>query len=226
MVFHRINNFFTNHKFILRENVMSVLSFKIPCEPGPARSVSIENWRFMRECMYYHGDAGSTLGTAIILPDRMIKIMGYTPTMIRDIILNDEVVNNAIYSTAYRLHPGWCNKCWGAGKLDWIDTAVQSPRRHPTDEHKYARHFVRERRTVLFYEDQSMVGGYDFSSLFAHVKIEDFRIETICKHCHGTGIHLDGRRTLFQGMVGLRRRLKEFKWNEKDVPVVSKIKKK
>lgn len=200
---------------------MAILSFKIPCEVVP-KSVNIEQWRFMRQCIYYYGNSGSTHGTTMILPDVMIDIMGYTPEMIRDIILNDEIVDNTLFTPNYSFHPGWCNRCWGAGKLDWIDAAIQSPRRHPNDSHQYARGFVREKKTVLFYEDQSFNGGYDFSQLFARVKIEDDRIETICKWCRGTGIHLDGRKTIFSGMAGLRHRLREFKWNEKDVPVVSR----
>jgi hypothetical protein len=170
----------------------------------------------MTETLYYFGHSLSTRGTRIITSNDLIDVMGYLPSMIHEAIVENEIIE-AVFSSNYYMHPGFCGKCNGIGKLDWV-SSVTTHSHNPFYAEKYSKFFIREEKRVLFYEDQSFPLGHDFTRIFARVKIVDERVESICKHCKGTGIHLDGRKTIFNRMPGLRRRLKEFEWDEKNTP--------
>jgi len=193
---------------------MTILTYKIECETGP-HSVNITDWRFMTNCTYYYGNNASTPGTRIIIPDQMIDIMGYTPNMIREVILKDEIIENVLFSTNHRWHPGWCIKCSGLGKLDWVTSAMQN---NDIRSDRYARLFKRNKERILLYGDSNRAGGYIFGYIFAPAIAEESKAESICKYCSGTGLHLDARHSLFSELKGLRHKLKEFTWNGKDVP--------
>lgn len=194
---------------------MTILTFKIECEASP-HSVNITNWRYMTDCIYYYGNQGTTSGTRLIIPDRMIDIMGYTTLMIREALVKDEIVENVLFSTNHTLHPGWCAKCSGLGKLDWVTSAMQNNDIY-SDRHVHL--FKRNKERVLLYKDLNRPGGYQFGHIFAPAIMDDPKTETICKHCSGTGLHLDARHSLFCELKGLRHKLEEFIWNGKDVPI-------
>lgn len=193
---------------------MTILTFKIECETSP-HSVNITDWRYMTDCVYYYGEHDNTGGTRIIIPDRMIDIMGYTARMTREAIAKGEIVENVLFSSRHRDHPGWCAKCSGLGKLDWVTSAMQ----HNDIYHdRYTRLFKRNKERILLYQDPTRPAGYHFGHVFAPVVVEDSKAETVCEYCSGTGLHLDARHMLFSEMKGLRHKLKEFEWNGKDVP--------
>lgn len=194
---------------------MTILTFKIECETSPY-SVNITDWRYMTDCAYYYGNHDNTSGTRLITPERAIDIMGYTTLMIREALLKDEIIENVLFTTNHRDHPGWCPKCSGLGKLDWITSAMQ---RDGIYNDRYARLFKRNKERILLYRDPNCPGGYQFGHIFAPVIVDDSKAETICKHCSGTGLHLDARHSLFWEMKGIRHKLKEFIWNGKDVPI-------
>lgn len=195
---------------------MTVLSFKIECEGRP-QSVNISDWRFMTDCIYYYGNIESTEGTSLILPGRMIDVMGYTPQMIRNAIADDKIVNNVIFTSNVDANPGWCPKCSGLGKLDWVSSAMKSRRNYNIDRHTRSR-FKRNKERVLLYKSKRYTLGYNFDNVFAPVIVEENKAETLCKYCHGTGLNLDARHRLFGGMAGLRHNLKEFEWDGLNLP--------
>lgn len=196
---------------------MTILTFKIECESNP-HSVNITDWRYMVDCIYYYGSHDSASGTRIIIPDKMIDIMGYTMGMTLKALSDDKIIENVIFSTNHRYHPGWCVKCSGLGKLDWVSSAMQVDNIYSD---RYARFFKRNKERVLFYKDSKHVGGHYFGHIFAPVLIEESKSETICKHCCGTGLHLDARHSLFDQMKGLRHRLEEFEWDGQNIPGVT-----
>lgn len=189
---------------------MTILSYKIECEPAP-HSVNIDNWRMIQSCLYYYGNGSSTPGTRIFLADVMIEVMGYTPEMIHKAIFHDEIITNVIFSPNRSLNPGWCPECQGRGKTDWISKAMKTTGSRRYSD-KYARSFKRNRERVLFYNSKKN-GMIDWSIVFAPALIENNRAEYRCKECSGTGIRLDGRLTLFDGMVEMKHRMKEFEWD-------------
>ena len=196
---------------------MTIISFKIQCEAGP-QTVNIDNWRLMTDCRYYYGNIESTDGTTLILPDRMIDIMGYTPSMIRQAIAADIILSNVIFTTNVEVNPGWCPKCSGLGKLDWVSSAMTNSRRDYNRERFTRSRFERNKERVLFYKSAKYNNGYKFDIVLAPVMVEDPRAEMICKYCKGTGLNLDARHRIFDGMPGLRHKLKEFEWDNVNLP--------
>ena len=196
---------------------MTILSFKIECEPG-TQSVNIDNWRLMTDCIYYYGNMESTEGTTLILPDRMIDIMGYTPSMIRQALAADITLSNVIYTTNVQVNPGWCPKCSGLGKLDWVSSAMTNSRRDYNRERFTRRRFKRNKKIVLFYKAERYTHGYKFDIVLAPVMIEVPKAEVLCEYCYGTGLNLDARHRIFDGMAGLRHKLKEFEWDGLNLP--------
>jgi hypothetical protein len=189
---------------------MAILSFKIPVESSP-RSIIIDNWRYITAVRYNYGNNQRTEGTKIVLPDQTIDVMGYTPPMIKEIIHNDELVENVIFSRNLYEYPGYCYKCGGLGKIDWVTGAMGDSGRH-VPYNRYATRFVRDKKIVMFYYD----GDYRFNKLFARVELEEgYRI---CANCKGTGMALDARQRIFQGMPGLKRKLKAFEWDGLNTP--------
>lgn len=200
---------------------MTILTFKIECESSP-KSINIMDWRFMSSCMFYYGNTESAHGTRLILPSDMIDILGYTPSMTRKMIFEDDIYENVIFSRNYNLHPGLCSDCGGLGKHDWISSAMS--RRAPGTQHgrdSHARLFKRNKERVLFYISDRYYGGYDFNRAFAPTRAEQSKAEFICESCFGTGLRLDGRHRLFADMRGIRNKLEEFEWDGLNLPDIA-----
>jgi hypothetical protein len=179
--------------------------------------VDITDWRYMTSCVYLYGESSSTGGSRIIITDGMIDVMGYSPGMLLEAMERDEDIDNVVFSHNYGLLPGWCRRCGGEGKLDWISLAMATKReRHYGNT--YAKLFKRDKKRILLYLDSTSSRGYRNGHFFASTITKGG--ETICKHCSGTGLNLDARHSIFRGMGGLRDRLKAFEWDGFNIPTI------
>jgi len=192
---------------------MAILTFEIPVEKGRPYSINIHNWRYMANVNYNYGNRNWTQGTRIILTDDMVDVMGYTPQMLHEIIHRDDIVENAIFTSSQGWHSGYCHICGGSGKLDWVSAAMTRPRPHPS---RNARLFKRDEKRVMFYKKDSSSQRFEFGKVFAPTKLD--RSEKRCINCHGTGLWLDARLRIFNGMPHLKHSIEEFEWNGINLP--------
>ena len=83
-----------------------------------------------------------------------------------------------------------CEKCWGKGKLDWVENA--------RDERNDYKVFIRDPSSAMIYPKYTRI-------IFARALLDEG--EDYCPNCLGTGLILDGRHKLFKGMTDMRNRL-------------------
>jgi len=126
--------------------------------------------------------------------------------MIHNIILNNNIVENCIYTSCFRDHPSYCFHCGGSGNVDWVTAAMKNP--NQSGRGRYARLFERDESVVLLYSEGSDIHT---RCAFARTKMEAGY--KLCSRCSGTGLNLDARQRVFSGMPGLRYKIKEYSWN-------------
>ena len=97
------------------------------------------------------------------------------------------------------MDPPACPKCWGRGKMDWIEMAMDTPfsKKHVTGNPEM---YERDTTSLLIYPDK-----HD-TIVFSRTVLKEG--EEYCPYCHGSGVDLDGRYIVFKGMPALRKLLK------------------
>ena len=156
-------------------------------------SFNILNWRVLKNDNFFHGKdviEGVTLVAykTIFIPHIVIEDIH----SLNRKISNDEKIKQ-FYTMHGSLAPNVCFKCWGKGKLDWLQkaTGVMGPIAEVE--------FIRDRTSYLTYP------GYD-NIIFGRPILNEG--ESYCELCRGTGVELHANLTLFIGMVGIRKKLK------------------
>lgn len=193
---------------------MATLSFKLPADRIQEREINIDEWKYMANTSYHFGNSCWTKGTKIVLPDQTIDVMGYTPDMIREILYSDLNLENVIFTSNLFESPAYCNMCGGLGMIDWITNAMKNPIYFHKNRGVH-RGYKRDRKIVMFYQqDKSSIPVFD--RVFARIKVE--KGYKLCKNCQGTGMALDARQRIFQGLPGLKRKLKAFEWDGFNIP--------
>lgn len=171
---------------------------KVKYDPlGPV--FDILNWRFLKNGKYIQG---RDIVEGVYLISRQAIFLPHI--VIEDIhSINrengpDEKVEQ-FYIGYGGVWPNICFKCWGKGKLDWLQKATGVLGPIPNVE------FIRDRTTILIYPG-------DDNIIFGRPVLEEG--ESYCEACRGTGVEVNARYNMFKGMLGIRKKLK---------PVVTKI---
>jgi len=159
---------------------------------GGSGGYDIYNWRFIFDGSYARSKNDHIRGVYIFIRDVLIFIPYVDIDKISEINrMGDGHTEKRYHITMLRKDsPCMCYKCKCYGKFDWISKLTG----HATHSLK---DFKRDESHILIYKDMS--------KQFAQVKLKEG--ETYCPKCHGTGVSLDARQTIFKGMRGLRKNL-------------------
>ena len=180
----------------------------------------VYNWRILQDAFIRIGNYDSFRGVRVALRDTCILLLGVSQNMFHELNKKprDWVRNHTVYSTQPDYLPPACSKCRGAGKLDWVERATGVPFLMGHDYIARQQRFIRDPDHVLVYEKFKDHGTPEpayystMDTILARSLVK--KGEARCKHCHGTGLALDGRLQIFPNMPKLRRQLKLMKVND------------
>jgi len=176
--------------------------------------VDIHDWRAMKKSRGYTGsfrggfDVCET--TILILNEKTIMVwLTVDQILAFDRNIDPHYIEDGVrFSTAGGIAPGYCYICQGAGKLDWVQKAMQSDSNLVMNTNtlpftENTNRFDRDLNHFLLYDVKN--GQLTNQVIFARTLLG--RAEYYCPNCSGTGIILDGRFTIFEGMPGIKKRL-------------------
>jgi hypothetical protein len=190
---------------------MAIVKYEIKSE-NRTEDLDIHNWRLAKNSIAYWGSgAGWETCQATIL---LLKENNFMIWLTRSQILEldkmprDHVESVVNFSTAGGVHPGFCGICRGAGKIDWVQktmgiTRVGLGQYYSKEMSRNCQRFERDIDHFLLY--QVAKGHLTSNIIFARTTLNP--AEFYCPECSGTGIALDGRYTIFDGMPGIRKKL-------------------
>jgi hypothetical protein len=186
---------------------MTIIKHTIKSEQKTVE-VDISNWRAIKKSI---GFTGSPKGgwdhcetSILILNERTIMAWLTVNQILEfDSLAQNHVENEVRFSTSGGIAPGYCYDCGGAGKVDWVQKAMQPDPNLMGMFTENTNRFDRDLDHFLLYDVRD--GQLTNQVIFARTLLKD--AEYHCERCSGTGIILDGRLTIFKGMPGIRKRL-------------------
>lgn len=183
---------------------MAILKYDIKSEKR-TKKIEIHNWRLLKKSMCYFGSSKggweSIAATHLVLDEQTIVACLTRPQILAlDGAPRGHVEHDVYFGTSGGIAPGYCYACQGGGKIDWVQKAMKSDRLDLlTNTHR----FDRDLDYFLLYDVRK--GQLTNQIIFARTLLK--RGEEYCPECSGTGIVLDGRLTIYEGMPGVRKRL-------------------
>ena len=186
---------------------MTIIKHSIKSEKKTVE-VDIHNWRAIMKSRGYCGSpkgGWDSCETAVLVLNERTMMVWLTVNQILEFDRweANHVENEVRFSTSGGIAPGYCNFCGGAGKLDWVQKAMQPDPNLMGMFTENTNRFDRDLDHFLLYDVKG--GQLTNQVIFARTLLKDG--EYHCMSCNGTGIILDGRLTMFNGMPGIRKRL-------------------
>jgi hypothetical protein len=187
---------------------MTIIKQSIKSERATAEA-DIHNWRAIKKSMGYCGSpkgGWDSCETAVLILNERTIMVWLTVDQILEFDKTTDpnhVENEVRFSTSGGIAPGYCYACGGAGKLDWVQKAMQPDPNLMGMFTENTNRFDRDLDHFLLYDVKG--GQLTNQVIFAKTLLKDG--EYYCERCSGTGIILDGRLTIFDGMPGIRKRL-------------------
>ena len=177
----------------------------------------VYNWRLLQDAFIRVGSHDSFRGVRVALRTTCIILLGVSQKMFHELNRKprDWVRNHTVFSSQPDYTPPACSKCKGTGTLDWVERATGVPLTIGPSHKRRLNRFTRDPDHVLVYEKFKEHGDPEplyystMSTILSRSLVN--KGETRCKHCHGTGVALDGRLQIFPNMPRLRRQLRLMK---------------
>ena len=178
------------------ENLKQYRDF--PNESAHPLEITINSWRYIRDD-YCQEKLAVGRGTYVFCYG-LNFVPGVTAEQIMDIADSDSTFEAFFFPLKHG--SPWCERCQGAGKLNWVDNAKGGiPRISVSEVGQYYKEFRRQPKTTMVYSRNSYYSR-DRTLYLAPTIVDEG--ELLCRDCKGTGLWLNATVHIFNGFPRIK----------------------